>query len=215
MKKGPLYNITYNKYFRNPKSVRLVRSDYSSITGGRISEYDDLIKQWADSLNWDWLLLAALIYQESKFDPNAKSWAGAHGLMQLIPATARRFGASNIYDPVQNISSGARYILHLDELWQDIITNKEERLKFVLASYNVGPGHVLDARRLAKKYGKDPNVWDNNVSFYLIQKSKPKYYNDPVVKQGYCRGEEPVNYVHKILSRYQRYLEIFKEQNLS
>jgi membrane-bound lytic murein transglycosylase F len=86
------------------------------------------------------------------------------------------------------------------------IEDADERIKFVLASYNVGIGHVLDAMSLADKYGKDPKIWENNVDYYLLHKSEPKYYNDPVVKFGYCRGEEPYHYVTEILERYEHYM---------
>jgi membrane-bound lytic murein transglycosylase F len=75
----------------------------------------------------------------------------------------------------------------------------------MLASYNVGRGHIDDARRLAEKYDANPNVWEDNVEFYLLQKSKPKYYNDEVVRNGYCRGKETVKYVREIFERYEHY----------
>ncbi len=209
MKRGPIYNYTYNKYYRNPRAtLNRVTSDYTSFTGNKLSPYDDLIQQLADSIQWDWRLLAAQIYQESRFDPKAKSWAGAMGLMQLISATAKRFGTTDVYDPVQSLKGGVNYLRYLDNIWAQSISDEEERRKFVLASYNVGPGHVIDARALAEKYGRDPNVWDDNVEYYVLNKSKPKFFNDPVVKSGYCRGEEPVNYVRQILIRYEQYLEL-------
>lgn len=209
IKKQPTYNVIFKKYFRNSRaSLRRAKSDYSSFEGDKISIYDDIIKQASDSLGWDWLLLASQIFQESRFDPKAKSWAGAVGLMQLVPETGKRFGANNLYDPRQSIKAGVNFMLHLDKLWKKTIKDAEERKKFVLASYNVGLGHVTDARDLAIKYSRDPLKWENNVEYFLLMKSKPEFFRDPIVKSGYCRGEEPVNYVSDILRRYDQYKQL-------
>lgn len=215
MKKDTEYYVLYNKYFKNPKAtLKRARSDYSSIVSSNISPYDHLIKKVADSLGWDWRLLAAQIYQESHFDTQAESWAGAVGLMQLLPETGEMYGISNMFDPEQSLKAGVAYLAWLDKIWTKYITDGEERIKFVLASYNAGQGHVLDARRLAQKYGKNPNKWEGNVEFFLELKSRPEYYNDPVVSSGYCRGSEPVNYVEQILSRYESYKHLVKQEPL-
>ncbi|UII28709.1 transporter substrate-binding domain-containing protein [Fulvivirga maritima] len=209
VKKKPTFNIIYNKYFKSPRaSLIRAKSSYSSMGGEKISVYDDIIKVAADSLGWDWQLLAAQIYQESHFDPNVESWAGAIGLMQIVPETGERYGATDLTDPVDNIMAGVNLLRFLDDLWSKTIKDADERLKFVLASYNVGLGHVVDARELAKKYGRDPLKWDDNVEYFLLMKSKPEFFRDPVVKSGYCRGEEPVNYVKEILNRYQQYRQL-------
>ncbi|UII33417.1 transporter substrate-binding domain-containing protein [Fulvivirga ulvae] len=209
LKKRATFNVIYNKYFKSPRaSLRRAKSDFSSIGGEKISVYDDLIKEAADSLGWDWRLLASQIYQESHFNPEAQSWAGAVGLMQLVPETGYRFGAEDLHDPRQSIRAGVNYLRFLDKLWAKTIEDEGERIKFVLASYNVGLGHVVDARELAKKHNKDPQKWDGNVEYYLLMKSKPDFFRDPVVESGYCRGEEPVNYVREILSRYDQYKQL-------
>lgn len=213
MKKNTEYYVLYNKYFKSPKAtLKRVRSDYSSIVSSNISPYDNIIKQVSDSLGWDWRLLAAQVYQESHFDRQAESWAGAIGLMQLLPETGEMYGISNMLDPEQNLKAGVAYLAWLDRMWAKYISDSEERIKFVLASYNAGQGHVLDARRLAQKYGKNPNKWEGNVEYFLEMKSKPEYYNDPVVSSGYCRGSEPVNYVEQILSRYESYKHLVKQE---
>jgi membrane-bound lytic murein transglycosylase F len=205
----PTFNLIYNKYFKNPRvALARAKSDYSTIRGGKISAYDDLIRQWADTIGWDWKLLASQIYQESKFNPAAVSWAGAKGLMQLVPVTAKEQKVRNVFDPEQSIRGGVRHLMFLDKNWSDYISNKEERIKFVLASYNVGLTHVTDARKLAEKYGKNPDAWDDNVENYLLRKSNPRFYKDPVVEAGYCRGEEPVQYVNEILNRYSIYKQL-------
>lgn len=213
MKQDAAFYTIYQRYFESPKaSLKRARSDYSNITGRQISPYDDMIKAGATGLGWDWELLAALIFQESKFNPQANSWVGAKGLMQLMPATAKQFGATNPEDPQQSISAGVAYLKWLDEFWQDRVPDAAERIKFVLASYNVGQGHVLDARKLSVKHGKDSTIWDDNVAYYLLKKSEPEYYNDPVVTGGYCRGWEPVNYVAEIMQRTSQYKQLMSNQ---
>jgi membrane-bound lytic murein transglycosylase F len=144
------------------------------------------------------------MYQESRFKPQAQSWAGAQGLMQLMPPTARQFGVRDANDPEDNVRGAVKFIEWLTNYWDDIILDENERLKFILASYNTGHGHVEDARRLAEKYGDDPNLWEE-VAYWLLQKSKAEVYNDPVVKYGFARGLEPVLYVRHILDRYEHY----------
>lgn len=205
----------YTKYFINQRAAgERMESEFFCSNGGNLSPYDHAIKKYSKKLGWDWRLMAAMIYQESNFNPDAESWAGACGLMQLIPATAKRFGLDTlIASPLQNIEAGTNFLIHLNKYWKDYISDSSERIKFVLASYNVGLGHVIDARSLANKYDKDPDLWDDNVDFYLLNKSKPKYYNDDAVKYGYCRGEEPYNYVKKILIRVEHYRNVLRIQD--
>jgi membrane-bound lytic murein transglycosylase F len=200
---------TYEKYFLSPKNHKeRVQSEYSSLAGKRISPYDEAIKKHAAIPNWDWKLLAAMVYQESRFNPNAKSWAGAFGLMQLMPSTGERFGIDTSMVGEPNIEAGCKFLRYLEKLWLDKVPDALERQKFVLASYNVGQGHVLDAIALAEKMGLKTTVWDNNVEMALRLKSKPKYYTMDVVKHGYCRGNDVSNYVKDILTQYQHYLSL-------
>ncbi len=203
-KKSRKYALIRHKYFNNKRSAEIVASDYFANISGKISPYDELIKEFSEEIGWDWRLVASMIYQESRFNPHAKSWAGAYGLMQLMPATGRRFGVSPASSLKNQIQAGLRYIQWLDKRFSDI-KDSEERKKFILAGYNIGFGHVMDARALTAKHGKDPNVWDNNVADYLLLKSNPKYYSDPVVKYGYCRGTETYQYVADIMERYGHY----------
>ncbi|WKV13679.1 transglycosylase SLT domain-containing protein [Marivirga harenae] len=214
------YYVIYNKYFKNLKrSVDRSFSEFSSVQGEKLSPFDEEIKETAENIGWDWKLLAALIYQESKFDPNVESWAGAKGLMQMMVPTAREFGATNLFDPRESLSAGGNYINWLQRNFKKHVKDSVERQKFVIAAYNVGIGHMQDAIRLTKKYEGDPTKWEDNVEKYLLLKSQKKYYTDPVVKYGYCRGEEPVNYVREILERYQQYVllltspEVIKKSN--
>lgn len=219
IKRQPTFMVIYNRYFKSPRTSLLhMQSDYSSLGGNKLSRYDDLIKDGATKLGWDWRLLAAVVYQESKFNPGGESWAGAQGLMQLMPETAKRFGASDISDPRQSMKAGVNYLMYLEKYWTKRIPDQQERLKFVLASYNAGLSHILDARKLCVKYGKDETLWDD-VEFFLLKKSDPEYYRDPLVTTGYCKCEEPVNYVKEVLARFEEYkvhirLPQFDEQAL-
>ncbi len=204
---SPKFKKLYARYFESEKMVTMVESDFFAINTGKLSPYDDYIRQYSQKMGWDWRLTASLIYQESRFKNNLTSWAGAWGLMQLMPATAKRFGIDTVSSPRDQIRAGVEFINWLDKLFSDI-KDKDERIKFVLASYNIGPGHIIDARNLAKKMGADPNVWDNNVDRCLLSKSEPKYYNDPVVKFGFCKGTETFKYVTEVLERYEHYRNI-------
>ncbi len=201
------FALLHSKYFRNSRSSTIVRSDYYALSTGKVSKYDDLIRQFSDTINWDWRLLASLICQESRFDSEATSWAGAYGLMQVLPETGERFGIDITSSPKNNIKAGARYINWLHSIYDQKVPDETERINFVLASYNAGPGHVLDAMKLAEKNGIDATKWVN-VEKWLLKKSDPKYFNDAVVKSGYFRGTESVAFVSEILDRYEHYKNI-------
>lgn len=204
-KNGSLFDRFYKKYFIDRRGhLERVVSEYLTSKTGKLCEYDDLLKQNAVDLNWDWRLLAAQTFQESRFKPDARSWAGAGGLLQLMPATAREYGVRNAFDPVDNVAGAVRFLKWLQEFWAERIPDEGERLKFILASYNAGAGHVEDARRLTARYGGDPQLW-SDVSYWLLQLSTQQYSSDPVVKFGFCRGMEPVNYVDHILKRFDHY----------
>ncbi|MBC6425072.1 MAG: transporter substrate-binding domain-containing protein [Ekhidna sp.] len=212
MKKKTEYYVIYNKYFKTSKSaLKRSRSRYSTINKeeDNISPYDALIQEAAKKLNWDWYLLAAQIYKESKFDPDAESWAGARGLMQVMPITGEEYSVKDLFNPKQNIFVGTSHLLWLQNQWKNKIQDKNERIKFVLASYNVGLGHVQDAVRLTKKYGGSITSWED-VSGYLLKKSYKKFFTDPVVQFGYCRGEEPVQYVKVINDTYRIYKDVLR-----
>lgn len=182
---------------------------------GIISNYDHLFKRYAPIARWDWRLLAAQCYQESCFDPKAYSWAGAKGLMQIMPETAKHLelAESDVYEPELNIYAAARYINELNTRFMDI-RNPEERKFFILASYNGGFFHIRDAMALAKKNGKNPYKWIH-VAEYVLKLSTPEYYNDPVVKYGYMRGSETANYVSAIYSRWQKYRGVRNASSLA
>ncbi|HEV2132066.1 MAG TPA: transglycosylase SLT domain-containing protein, partial [Longimicrobiaceae bacterium] len=202
---GERFDQLYRKYFMDRRGYReRVQSEYLTSMTGKLSDYDELLKRHAPQIGWDWRLLASQAFQESRFDPNARSWAGALGLLQLMPATAREHGVRNARDPEDNVGGAVRFLVWLANYWRDKIPDEGERLKFILASYNTGAGHVEDARRLAEKHGNDPDTWED-VAYWLLQKSKRSVYTDPVVKYGFARGLEPVTYVGRILDRFEHY----------
>ncbi len=204
-KNSAIFDRLYKKYFVDRRSyLERVESEYLTSTTGKLCPYDPLLKQYAADLNWDWRLLASQAFQESRFKPDAHSWAGAVGLLQLMPKTAQQFGVRNAHDPEDNIQGAVKFLKWLNNHWSSRIPDDGERLKFVLASYNCGVGHVEDAQRLTEKYGGNPQAW-NDVSYWLLQKSAQQYSTDPVVKFGFCRGLEPVNYVSLILARFDHY----------
>ena len=172
--------------------------------GGIISKYGQWFVQYARNIRWDWRLLAAQCYQESTFDPKATSWAGAKGLMQIMPGTANQLGLpeESIYSPQENIAAGAKLLGLLRRHFSDI--PEYQRNNFILASYNGGSFHIRDAMKLTKKYGGNPNNW-NEVSQYVLKLSDPTYYQDPIVSHGYMRGAETVDYVQRIQNRYAQY----------
>lgn len=178
------------------------------IPKGAISPYDNLFKKYAPLIHWDWRLLAALVYNESHFDNQVVSWSGATGLMQLMPHTAANFGLDKDtkFNPEMNIEAGVQYIKSLNLVFRQV-ENNEERIKFILAAYNSGPAHILDAMALARKYGKNPQLWFNQTEYFLLKKSEPEFYNDPVVKYGYFRGKETVKYVRNTLNTYEKYMK--------
>ncbi len=206
VKRKGVFRVIYNKYFNNPRSLLArITSDYSSFKGNKLSPFDEQLKKGAQEISWDWRLIASMVYQESNFDPRVESWVGAIGLMQIMPETGDYFGVQNLWDPNQNIKVGIRFIKFLDKQWVKTVPDPLERTKFVLASYNVGLSHVKDAQKLTQKYGKNPAVWHDNVEYYLLKKSDPEYYRDPVVVVGYCRCTGPVSYVKQVLQRYEEY----------
>lgn len=193
------------RFLLSTRSVtRKVYSPMLNRSEGIISRYDRYFQQYAPIARWDWRLMAAQCYQESTFDPQARSWAGACGLMQIMPSTATHLGLahSRIYDPHDNIAAAAKYIKELNGLFRDVPAS--ERVSYVLASYNGGHFHIRDAMALTRKYGRNPYQW-KDVQEFVQKLSIPTYYNDAVVKYGYMRGAETVDYVAKIHSRWAQY----------
>ena len=203
------YKASSKRYFKQRK--RISHGSILSLKDGKISHYDPLFKKYAKEIGWDWRLLASLAYTESNFDTAAVSWAGARGLMQLMPSTAHRLGVpvGKESDAEESIRAATKYLQQLSQTFHKI-EKEEEQVKFVLASYNAGVGHVIDAMNLAEKFGKERYVWEGHVDKYILLKSKEEYYNDPVCKHGYFRGWETYNFVRQILKRTEVYQEKIK-----
>lgn len=205
LKKKPDYNMIYEKYFKNKRQFnKRLDSEYFTGNTGKISKYDELVKKYAADLGWDWVLIKSVIYQESMFQNGKSSWAGAIGLMQLMPSTAIEMGIVDPTDPDENIKAGTLYLKRMMKNWEKI-PDSVQRIKFALASYNCGLGHIKDAQNLTAKYGGDSLSWDNGVDQFTINLTKPEFYNDPVVQFGYARGYEPYEYVKDIFERYKNY----------
>lgn len=196
-------------YLLSSRSVkRRVFSPMLDRKGGVISHYDGLFMQHCRTIRWDWRLMAAQAYQESTFDPKATSWAGAKGLMQIMPATADHLGLprDQMYDPEKSIAAAAKYIGELEQTFSDI-QDRRERINFILAAYNGGSHHIRDAMALCQRDGRNAHQW-SNISEYVLKLAQPQYYNDPIVKYGYMRGSETADYVAKINQRWADYRQV-------
>ncbi len=201
----------YSKYYRLSKMEFFEAlpdgfEDIKTMTfaNGQISPYDHIFKAAAQKSGLDWRLIAAIAYVESHFDADVKSWAGALGIMQVMPRTATSHGytPAEMLNPAKCVDVAVKTLTDLNKMFEKKVSDPTERENFILASYNSGPGHIMDAIALAGKYGLNAQIWDDNVEAAAIMKSKPAYYRDPVVKNGYFRGKETVNFVKKVQSAY-------------
>jgi membrane-bound lytic murein transglycosylase F len=204
------YKSTTKRYFELSKGPSPYLTTGLTVRhDGSISSFDRMFKKYAKQIDWDWRLLASISYQESNFDPSAENWAGAKGLMQIMPKTAHILGLhkDSLFDPKTSIR-GAVNLLRIYERNLAGVKNKEQRQKLTIAAYNCGFGHIIDARALARKYKKNPNKWDgDNVAKCIYLKSLPEFYQDPVCKQGYLRGSETAQFVTEVWMRYKHYVK--------
>ncbi|MFK5984708.1 MAG: transporter substrate-binding domain-containing protein [Pseudomonadota bacterium] len=201
--KSTFYNVTYNKYFK--QSSQLFYKDVQQvhlINGSKISIYDNLIKKYSYKYKLNWLLVSALINQESKFDPLAKSWVGAKGLMQMMPKTAKKLQISHLHIPKNSIAAGTKYLHWIRKQFNQNIS-VEDKNWFSLAAYNAGIGHLQDARKLAKQLDLDPDRWFDNTERAMLLLAKNKYARK--ARYGYVRGSEAVYYVKQIRHIFQLY----------
>lgn len=173
-----------------------------------VSQYDDIFRREVERLGWDWRMLASIVWNESRFNNDVVSSQGARGLMQFMPRTAARFGleGDEVLDPHKSIAAGVDYLLFLERRFNEI-EDRDERIKFILAGYNAGPGHVRDAMALATKYGDDPHIWNNSVEKWLLALQESKYYNDKVCRHGFFRGRHTVRYVNDVFKKYREYTQ--------
>jgi peptidoglycan lytic transglycosylase F len=197
-KKSGKFDAIYNKYYGDTRDFDYVDlAAFHQRIKDRLFRYSPFIKAAAKKHGFDWRLIAAQIYQESHLNPWAKSRAGASGLMQILPSTARSLNVSDLFDPVQNINGGVQYLKKLYEYFDS--AKGRDRLLISLAAYNIGRGHMSDARKLARNKGLDPDKWESLAKILpLLQYSK--YYKN--TKYGFCRGDEPIRYINQIMIYY-------------
>lgn len=203
------FKVVYNKYFKHERFMKK-HAEHRYRQGEKLSPYDEIVKEYAGKYAFDWKLIVAQMYQESRFRPHAGSWAGARGLMQIMPRTARELGVENIYRPESNIHGGVKYMSRMRERFRSHIP-LPVRNNFALAAYNAGFGHVMDARKLARRLEMDEDKWFNNVEEAMLLLARPRYYRH--ARFGYVRGKEPVNYVREIRNRHATYIRMTEEKN--
>lgn len=201
--RGTFYNVLANRYFREPRRIRVHAADRVQ-RAGRIWPWDDTVRHYAFAYGFDWRLIAAQMYQESGFDPKARSFAGASGLMQVMPRTAREMGIEDLDDPTSGIHAGVRYLAWMRDRYEDDLP-ADQRTWFALASYNVGHGHVQDARSLAAARGWDPDRWFGHVERAILLKRRRDVATR--TRYGWCRCDEPVRYVRAVRKRYRAYVQ--------
>lgn len=185
-----------------PQRLRAERS--IPIAGDSVSPYDRIFRSFAGSLTWDWHLLVAMAYQESRFDSTASSTKGAFGIMQFMPGTAERMGLGADHAVDAHIAAAVRYINKLDTLWRRAVPDPKQRLRFVLASYNAGPGHIIDAQRLAEQQGLDHRRWEGHVERTVLLLARPQWYTRPDMRNGYCKGSQVFHYVRDVVNMYDQ-----------
>ena len=184
---------------------------YSAFRSGpraQISPYDSLIRRHADSLGWDWHLLAAVIYQESRFHIEARSKRGAAGLMQMMPRTAAKYGVTDPLDPEMNIAAGAQLLGNLIKRYYNVGDNMAERYKYALAAYNAGIGRIDDCISLARYLDIDPSYWENIRARILPMMADENIALSGVVKLGPFKGSETSYYVDNTIAVYERLCRI-------
>ena len=167
-----------------------------------LSPYDDLIRSYAEGLGWDWRLLAAVIYHESKFHIEVSSQRGAQGLMQMRPATAERFGVEDLLNPEENIKAGTAFLDRLKKMFKSKANDEDELKKFVLAAYNAGEGRITDCINYADYMNVDSGFWDNIVTIIPFMRDSTILQVD-TVKHGVFQGHETIKYVENVLSTYE------------
>lgn len=202
--RGLFYNVTYNKYFKDTRLIVQQREEFGTRKlNGHLSPYDELVKKYARQYGFDWRLLVAQMYEESRFDPKATSWAGAKGLLQVMPRTAQAFAAEDLEDPEIGLHAGVKYLDWVRDRFSAELP-VVDRMWFTLGAYNAGAGHVHDARRLARQEGLNPNRWFGHVENAMLLLSKREYATQ--ARHGYVRGSEPVRYVRNIRDRFSAYV---------
>jgi membrane-bound lytic murein transglycosylase F len=202
--RSEFYNVLYAKYFKSKRSVlKLSKGRVVDPEKGAISPFDKTVQKYSERYGFDWRLITAQMYQESGFDPKAKSYSGAKGLMQIMPRTAESLGFNDVIEPANGIKAGIKYMDWLRDRFNDNLP-VSDRLWFSLASYNAGAGHVHDARRLARQLDLDPDKWFANTEVAMLLLAQKEYSSK--ARYGFVNGKEPVNYVREIKQRFEAYV---------
>ena len=178
----------------------------------RICPYDELLKEYASQLGWDWRMLAAVVYQESKFSISSRSHRGATGLMQVMPRTGESYNVTDLNDPEQNLIAGTSHLKRLMNIYKDSDMTQQERIHFTLAAYNAGEGRIMDCRNLAKSKRLDHNRWEEVIKV-IPQMSEDSIMVDENVKLGKFKGTETVAYVDNIMNLYSAICKVCPENN--
>ena len=204
--RGFEFNVLRNKYFVNER--RMARQREHRVTGDTLSPYDHIVRPAAEAAEFDWRLIVAQMYQESGFDPNQVSFAGAEGLLQVLPRTAGDLGVdpARLKDPETGIAAGVAYLSWTRDRFPDLPVG--EQVLFALGAYNAGHGHIRDGRRLARELGLDGSRWFDNVELAMLKLAEPEHAGKAVY--GYVRGTEVVRYVREIRDRYGLYVRHFR-----
>ena len=192
-----IYTGTLNPQKRAERGVR----------SSRISPYDNIIKKHAKSLGWDWRMVAAVIYQESKFAISTRSSRGAQGLMQVMPRTGEHYGVDDLLDPEQNIIAGTSHLKRLQRLFSKYDLTQEELIKFTLAAYNAGEGRVMDCRNFAAAKGFDNSKWEEILKVIPMMR-EDSILEEESVKLGKFQGYETIDYVEGVMSHYNAICQI-------
>ena len=172
-----------------------------------ISPYDDIIRKHAQTLGWDWRMVAAVVYQESKFSIGSHSPRGAEGLMQVMPGTGRYYGVDNLLDPEQNIYAGTSHLNRLQKIFRRRGLEHNELIKFTLAAYNAGEGRILDCMSLAESEGYDSGYWNDIVKVIPLMRDDSILENEHV-RLGKFQGHETINYIENVMSYYEAICQI-------
>lgn len=199
-----LHPTFYSSFYQNYKVNRALADGVSMQGEPLLSNYDQEVKRYSKTIGWDWLLVSALIYQESKFEPHVQSGKGAKGLMQVMPVIANSFGFGASHSSKTNIYIGTKLLAKLSKAFSRYPIAIEERNKFVLAAYNGGMSHVLKAMGLASRYGRNPYQWDD-VSLFVRVKRNSNVFSRREISSNFHNNNETTRFVVEVLERYTNY----------
>ncbi|HIZ87617.1 MAG TPA: transglycosylase SLT domain-containing protein [Candidatus Coprenecus pullistercoris] len=201
------YNDMTERFFRSYSLEPYLRSGR---TTDRISPYDDIVKQHSKLLGWDWRLLSAVIFKESRFSMGAYSRRGAVGLMQVKRSTAESYGITDLFNPDENVRAGVMYLRQIQRRYQKAGLDPANVVKFTLAAYNAGESRMDDCIYFTGSQGGDPGDWES-VKSHIPLMSQPEYYGDSELRHGKFNGAETIRYVDDVLAKYREYCSVVRK----